>query len=532
MSQPGTHIERATQAFKSGDYKRAVQLLTEAIDASGPTLQTLDSRAAAYTKLKNLQAALKDSQRAIEIAPNSFVGYARAARVLKERNRFDAALSMVNHALQRAKNRQGDLEKLKREIVALVKESERLRRAEIAVLPVEVLGEIFAFIADGDADAPLRVGAVCRHWREAARGLSTLWARLVLGDVRPQAKAKLWLDTSRHRVRHLEVNGVIAYRTFCSLRTTRQLSSLREIHISADSKSLDDAWPPLGMPHLVSFHLDWQGCGIKFDKHNDDALARLRHLSLRTPHRTLLSAGIAMPELRTLHLETPVLFADNDFHVSMANLLRVSSLLQSLILYDKLPSEIPQLALEAVALPSLSSFEYHGGLARSHLLDALQLPSLARLVLRPVDSAHNVTQRLQRSDLANVRELRITPVLDKAEDIFPVVMGMPLLTVLQLSNCGTDMGAVVDALAKSPKHLLEEVDFSHCTKLAGGPLVRLVQAGITTTGGEEKSRVRVVVVDGCPLVEAEVLPWLRSKVSRFSCVYMTKKAAKGGRFLG
>ena len=34
-----------------------------------------------------------------------------------------------------------------------------------------------------------------------------------------------------------------------------------------------------------------------------------------------------------------------------------------------------------------------------------------------------------------------------------------------------------------------------------------------------------LILDGCPEIEAEHLPWLKERVKRFSCVYLSKKAA-------
>ena len=43
------------------------------------------------------------------------------------------------------------------------------------------------------------------------------------------------------------------------------------------------------------------------------------------------------------------------------------------------------------------------------------------------------------------------------------------------------------------------------------------------------SRIQTLIVNECPRVEADVLPWLRGNVPRFSCRYMKKKAASWKR---
>lgn len=459
-------------------------------------------------------------------------GYARAARVLKDSHRLDAALKMVDHALQYDKNRRAELDKLKSEILALQSEAARLRRADgchIGTLPVEVLSEIFAYMLANDADAPLRVGAVCKHWRHAT---SDLWTRLRLGFYKPDAKAEHWLKMSNRRVDELMTNGWSATAVYNERQAAGDLVSLRKLRLDFDAPTPGtDVMPDLlldGPPALQELHLTVTNAIVTFADEHLALLSHLQHLRLDVPFVQFMVVP-AMSELRSLHVHGRLSIAvDPSFHDALGLLLRSSPLLRSLYLCDGMVDPRPT-AIETIPLQFLASIHL-SSLASSPVLNALHVPSLERLVLTQVGSAIVALQRFRASDLANLRELRLAGVADSSPQLLPFLLAMPRLAVLQVSRSTADVGQLVDGLALSTL-ALEEVDFSHCTRLTGGPLVRLVKARIPD-GEEQMSRLRVMTIDGCPLVEPDVLPWLRSKVARFSCVYITRKEAKSGRFLG
>ena len=53
--------------------------------------------------------------------------------------------------------------------------------------------------------------------------------------------------------------------------------------------------------------------------------------------------------------------------------------------------------------------------------------------------------------------------------------------------------------------------------------------------GEEKDRhvscIQTLKVDECPLIEADMLPWFRKNVPKFSCRYATKKTKERWRMV-
>jgi len=98
-----------------------------------------------------------------------------------------------------------------------------------------------------------------------------------------------------------------------------------------------------------------------------------------------------------------------------------------------------------------------------------------------------------------------------------------------------------DSVALPPIFLcphLAHVNFSNCPDIQTGPLLRLVKSRLTpltttTEAANEEdaqviptlAQIESIVVDGCPQIEPNALPWLRANVRMVSCVYMTKKAA-------
>jgi F-box/TPR repeat protein Pof3 len=76
-SQTALYQEQARAAYKRKDYTKALELFNRAIGRS-PTAQLHDNRAACHDRLGDLQAALKDSKRTIQLAKEDPTGYVRA----------------------------------------------------------------------------------------------------------------------------------------------------------------------------------------------------------------------------------------------------------------------------------------------------------------------------------------------------------------------------------------------------------------------------------------------------------------------
>lgn len=88
--------EEGRACYKRGDYKRAIEFFDRAIGHAA-SVQTLDNRAACYEKLNELQAALKDAKKTIQLHREDPTGYLRAGKILVKMEKEPVALEIYAH---------------------------------------------------------------------------------------------------------------------------------------------------------------------------------------------------------------------------------------------------------------------------------------------------------------------------------------------------------------------------------------------------------------------------------------------------
>lgn len=135
-----------------------------------------------------------------------------------------------------------------------------------------------------------------------------------------------------------------------------------------------------------------------------------------------------------------------------------------------------------------------------------------------------------------------------------LVNQLPFLQRLEITGCGDDVNPAILTLAGNcksgiivgdecpplPCPRLQYVDFSRCSQVRGTSIRDLVKSRLPPRSPDNtKSEtaldnpsvsgslpLQAVIIDQCPNVPAELLPWLRQHVSRVSCAYETKVQAK------
>jgi tetratricopeptide (TPR) repeat protein len=95
--------EQARAAYKRKDYTKALELFNCAIGRS-PSVQLHDNRAACHERLDDLQAALKDAKKSIQLAKEDPTGYVRAGRILVKMERKSVALEIYAMGLKNVKH--------------------------------------------------------------------------------------------------------------------------------------------------------------------------------------------------------------------------------------------------------------------------------------------------------------------------------------------------------------------------------------------------------------------------------------------
>jgi tetratricopeptide (TPR) repeat protein len=102
-AQTSQYQEQARAAYKRKDYAKALELFNRAIGRS-PSVQLYDNRAACHERLEDLQAALKDSKRTIQLAREDPTGYVRAGKILVKMDRKSVALEIYELGLKNVKH--------------------------------------------------------------------------------------------------------------------------------------------------------------------------------------------------------------------------------------------------------------------------------------------------------------------------------------------------------------------------------------------------------------------------------------------
>lgn len=174
------------------------------------------------------------------------------------------------------------------------------------------------------------------------------------------------------------------------------------------------------------------------------------------------------------------------------------------------------------------------------------------------------------SSLANLQELSLRRCAVDARNVIRTLLNARHLHTFCLSHTDIDVNEIVNVLTEAPSAnyhrynpsnsptsapdlpvacpSLKNVDLTQSEKLGTGPLVRLVSSRIklaasSSTGSVdatedtadgnsqpvEVARIQTLIVNECPRIEADSLPWLRNNVPTFSCRYMSKKEASRKR---
>ncbi len=159
-----------------------------------PTVPSLfDNRARAYVKLHDVDKALEDAERLLRLAPTSALGFIRVGRLRWIKGDKEKAQEVFGKGLQGV----GPTEARYNELLTCWEEVTRVpdkgikrkskedkqdaKRIEldplIGILPVELLGAIFAYLPLKDLSKTART---CKHWRDVGKQWKLLWCKLDL----------------------------------------------------------------------------------------------------------------------------------------------------------------------------------------------------------------------------------------------------------------------------------------------------------------------------------------------------------------
>jgi len=532
-----------------------------------------DSRAAVYEKLGRPRDALRDAKKVIDLAPDRWQGYARSARLFLKSGKYDASLTMFYLALERVRpddaKRRVELTMLKDEAHEAQRQTEEQRRRvtyHFGKLPIEIFGEIFGEVVSADCASVLVISHVCRHWRAIAWNTPALWTTLVLTGKDPIGKAKLWTKRSKGKIRELCARASLtdkfswsfplvpadwSYLRICRVHNwniSRYFQQISMAHILSNLEELEVV--ETSVPWTQNFTLS-QGS------------AQLRSLTMDGARFQWDSLSPQVTNLAHLVVRDAVLLRGT----TVLPTLEANPRLETLVLDFSHATFLYESRTEPLCLPHLTHLEVGGCMWLNDFFGIVSTPSLRKLRLSRAGTAvDDSLRRLMERGSTFLTELTIRScVISPSVLVQFLRLTAPLETLELLHLSSTN--AVLEALATpqsslpvhnasgncsntsgaQPVHLcpsLAHLNVSHCPDVRTGPLVRLVKSRLrsvmaeTCPVGGDGAEVRLsppvaeiasLMVDGCPQVEPEVLPWLRDKVKVFSCVYMTRKAANWKR---
>ena len=90
--------KRGVEFLQQGKPEEALKELTAAVDASANNYQFLCNRASAYLELERYDDAMKDIDRALQLAPTFIVAHLRKAKISSACNQLNVARGILNHA--------------------------------------------------------------------------------------------------------------------------------------------------------------------------------------------------------------------------------------------------------------------------------------------------------------------------------------------------------------------------------------------------------------------------------------------------
>jgi F-box/TPR repeat protein Pof3 len=91
--------ELGRRYYKLKQYKEAVEAFTNGINVA-PTVSLFDHRAAAYDRLEDYGAAVKDGREMIKLNKQDVKGYLRTASILEKMEKLETALGIYKYGMK------------------------------------------------------------------------------------------------------------------------------------------------------------------------------------------------------------------------------------------------------------------------------------------------------------------------------------------------------------------------------------------------------------------------------------------------
>jgi F-box/TPR repeat protein Pof3 len=543
-----------------------------------------DSRASAYEKQNRLKDALHDAKKTIEIAPNQWHGYFRSARLFAALGQARTALRMCSLALERLGDGPKH-EARRRELSDLRLHLEEQTKCPVLAMPVELLLMIFRLsrnpvvishvchrwrevalsqptlwcslvLTASAKKALLKV----KEWHRRSHG------RIVELTIR-QSLASL-IFPSEHNNSHPD-DRIMYANLLAALRqldwTVLKESYLEGVNAESFFHALNDG-TRLVHQHLETLSIKYANLfeviistgPRQYDELPWDNLRAFRITNAGCDWKRL-SANMRHLTSFEFKIETTTFASVTDF-LQFHPFLQANLCLEKLVIDTPLshrPSEIP----DSLTLAHLRHLELGGVVPFRVKSGNFSLPSLQTLRMTRLRNAASILSELVKDEgtsFAGLVELTARDCALGSQLLTSVLLRAPKLETL---NCtGDAINDAAESLTARPCAALQRdqtlgeselvvtnlpilcpalsvLDLSQSASLKTGPVMRIVKERIALAASEDGgryqlpeqdgdrvvSRIRVLKVDECPHMEAEILPWFRNNVQHFSCRYELRR---------
>ena len=461
------------------------------------------------------------------------------------------------------------LENLKRHAIAqIIRTMGELRptdnRCHFNKLPVEICSEIFVLVADSSIKKAIVLSSVCKHWRATIVSTPSLWRHLHLSYKTRSKMVDILLKRSNGIIHTLRIRQGFSFDArpnilrFASENIWYKLESL-EIVISAPMKTLSDILPSGVFPQLRVQTLD-----INFVNpvsNSNGSLLKfwepLQHLDVSSLRSISFVQALLIPwgSLTRCHSLRHLKFHSKPFTFSeLFDVIQLNSSLETLVVihtYD--PSDILESRTinKKIDLNRLRLLEIVGTFDSLYLyFQYINFPNLEvlRIASAEMHSSHYLDMLCEQS-MSRLSELLLRQCIVDLRSVTNLLWKASKLKKFTYMGChGASADSIMSILSNSepdsvasppgpvnihiPCPLLYHVDFSDNAELHAGPVVRLVQARLPGKLHEKGPAIqpgpsspvanvppvpiRNLILDNCDSIDAEVFPWLESRVGRLS----------------
>ncbi|KAH7086214.1 hypothetical protein FB567DRAFT_560978 [Paraphoma chrysanthemicola] len=397
--------ELGRRYYKLKQYEQAVEAFTQGIDIA-PSLSLYDYRAAAYDRLKNYSAAVKDGREMIKLDKQDVKGYLRTASVLEKLEKLDTALGIYKYGMKNVPVGDKNFKILQQLHDKTTRKLSPAKSVDpLTVLPVELAEMVLEYLSFKNIVNDMRVS---RGWRDYLSKLPRLWMHLDMAGAR-KAVPRSFVDkavrrsqnrltrVTVHRFEHVDILKNIA-RMCKSLAELEFISlphmmssTLTEIILHAPNLSKLVVHPETTADTVTQMlnsrpnlkHISFGG--IRASRHPLEWKGPFPELEtfiwrgseMLTSSVSLGNLLVHTPHLRTLNVSHLVEYGD---FMSMLQLLPLTTLIMRKVKFGQflgLPSTLQRLVIEYQG-----SFELSGN---DHILLQPKLPALTHLALTDIN---------------------------------------------------------------------------------------------------------------------------------------------------